>query len=810
MTAPRAFTRTISDAMRRTLASLGDEVKPKNPRLFSRISDVLQDETASETRALALIEQAKRVASPRATQDAGTVAELARRANPNVQGRTSGWDPDVARSTRDRSAVARVLDGAEVEGEGVPVGGKSTPESRAAAKAAKSQQNRARAEKRRQDIAAAGKDPEAIKRINDEYDAETARQSGGAGRSIQAQSGALGTGPKAEAKEAARAARQQVNADLRAKKIDAAEAEKRYAIIKDQENWTVEELKRRTSEGDLTTQTKVGDAADMRDGAYYDVNNPEAKDRPRIGGKGKPGMQPGGLNERVVTAAAVVRRHINEMISRGEIPASPPDAAMPGILRTAMKEMGTDDTGFDDHALMRAYRQQARRGSAFSRRRESSDPMDLPVADSIDEAGEKAGLKMLEDIRGGRARRAEAEEGFVDDAAAMLAEGDAAGDDFMPEGPGPTGRQLARMAQQATMVPPPEGANFKQLESFRRGRGRAERQVNQFDRMDEGAGEYATERNEKVAKRRATGPGRTVKPREFFLQDEMGPIVQPKQAKSSIVPGAGQVRQDTAPGRFLSKGVGGELSPESMRLRDRGEAGFGREQVFPTTRQRPGVMDPEPTPGPEPRLGRQGPNYAIAAPESPELVMQQVQDENTALLGMVESGQLTKEQAAGYMMDNMRRIERVYSEVGGQDLSSQPMESGGGWQQGRPDTQPPAPPPSSEFTARREGFENQANQDVDGLVRMLMERVSRMPQGEQDQFFALPPRGLDQQMMLNRDRSRTMRETMRPEVDFRGEPLDVGRPGAVPFPSVMGRQFPQEQDVRSIVEQVLAAINAGR
>lgn len=809
MTAPRAFTRTISDAMRRTLATLGDEVKPKNPRLFSRISDVLQDETASETRALALIEQAKRVTGARPNPDAEAVNELSRRANPSADGRLRGWDPEVAKTTRGKSAIATVLDGAEVEGGGKPVGGKSTPESRAAARAERSQQNRARAEKRRQDIAAAGKDPEAIKRINEAYDAETARLSGGAGRSVQAQSGAIGTGPKAEAKEVASAARRQVNADLRAKKIDAAEAEKRYAIIKQQEQEAVGQLRTARSEGDLNTQTKVGDAQDIKDGRYYDIDNPEAMDRPIISGTRKLGMRPGGLNERVVTASAVVRRHINEMIARGEIPAAPPDAAMPSILRTALKEMGTDDTPFDDHALMRAYRQQARRGSAFSRRRELTDPADLPGVDSIDEAGERAGLKMLEDMRGGRARRPEAEEGFVDNAAAMLAEGDAFEDPVLPD-VGPTGRQLARATQQATMVPPPEDASFRQRESFRRGRNRAERQANQFDRMDEGAGEYAAERNAKREKAR-NAVTRTPKPREFFLQDELGPIVQPGQAKKTIVPGAGQVRQNTAPGQFHSKGVGGELSPENMRLRDRGEAGFGREQVFPTTRQRPGVNDPEPIPGPEPRMGQQGPNFAIAAPESPEMVMRQVQDENTALLGMVESGQLTKEQAAGYMMDNMRRIERVYAEAGGRDLSSPPMESGGGWQQGgRPDTQPPPAPQASEFTARRTSIDEQANQDIDGLVRMLMERVSRMPQGEQDQFFALPPRGLDQQLMLNRDRSRTMRETMRPEVDYRGEPLDIGRPDAVPFPSRMGRQFPQDRDVQSIVEQVLAAINAGR
>ncbi len=786
MTAPRAITRTISDAMRRTLIDMSDAI-PRETSLFKRIGRVLQDDTASEAQAVALIEQAKRAANPRPNPDAVEVAELARRADPTRDGRTRGWSPEQAKATRERSAVATVLDGVEVDrNTGTSAGGgrvageaKSTVESRAAAREERSRINRAEAEERRQAIAALGKnpDPAAVAEIDRAYEAKRAARTGGAGRSIAAQSGAVGTGPKAEAKAAAAAARSQVNADLRAKKIDAAEAEKRYAIIKQQEKETLDDLAQMRGESDLNTQTKIGDAADMRDGHYYDVDNPEAKDRPIISGTRKRGMKPGGLNEGVVTASAVVRRHINEMVASGAIPSAPPDAAMPNILRTAMKELRIDDSQFDDFALMRAYRQQARRGSAFSRRRgESTDPLDLPPASSIDEAGERAGLKMLEGIRGGRAARAQAEEGFVDDAAAMLAEGDAFEEGVVSEA-GPTGRQLARAAQEATMVPPPAEAGFRERESFRRGRGRAERVARQFDQMDEGAGEYAIERNEKVAKRRAAGPAGPAKPREFFLQDELGPVVQPRQSKKSIVPGAGLVR-DSGDQSVIGRG---DFARENMMLRERtGE----REQVFPrrgVPSRFTGLEDGSEMGNLEPILRRGA--GAVEPREDPNVVMREIADENTAMLGMVADGTLTKEQAAGYMLDNMRRLERTYESIN---------------------------TPPSEFAAARGGIEDQANQEVDGLVRMLMDRVSRMPQGEQDQFFGAVPGGFDQQRILNRDRSRTLGQTMRQEVDYRGEPLDYGRPGAMPFPSTMGRQFPQEQNVESIVARILAAINAGQ
>jgi hypothetical protein len=164
----------------------------------------------------------------------------------------------------------------------------------------------------------------------------------------------------------------------------------------------------------------------------------------------------------------------------------------------------------------------------------------------------------------------------------------------------------------------------------------------------------------------------------------------------------------------------------------------------------------------------------------------------------------------------MRRIERVYTEMGGQaPVARSGAETAGVYQQEgvsalrRPDTGW-TPPEPSWASARRGSIEGEANQEVDNLVRMLMERVGRMSGGEQDAFFAAQPGGIDQNRILNRDRSRSLGEAMRPEVDYRGEPLDVGRPDAVPFPSTMGRQFPQERSVESIVAQILAAINAGR
>jgi hypothetical protein len=826
MTAPRALTRTLSDAMRRQLADLGDAVKPKDERLFSRISQVLQDDTATEARATALLEQARRVANPRTEPDAEAVAEVARRRNINSSP-TRGYDQVAARATREKSAVARVLDGVEQpEGATVPSTSRTTTkESRAASRADKKVQNKARWAKRNADIAAAGGDKEKIAQITKAYDDETARLTGGAGRSAAAQATGIGTGPKAEMKEAARAARSQVNADLRAGKIDAAEAEARYAIIKQQEPELEEMIRARREDGDLTTRTKVGDAADIRDGRYYDLENPEAMDRPIINGVRKVGMRPGGLNERVVTASAVVRRHINELIASGDIPAAPPDAAMPGIIRTAMKEMGTDDSGFDDHALMRAYRQQSRRGSAFSRRRPQQDPADLPRVDDIDEAGEAAGLKMLDDLGARRVRRQEAEEGFVDDAARMLAN-DADAFDAGYETPRglTSGRALARDAQRATMVPPPEGANFKQLESFRRGRGRAARQANQFDAMDEGAGEYALERNEKVARRReAEANPKEPKIREYFAVGE--PEGQLGGTRVTRTQGTGG-----APASVFPRP---DPTPTAMRPES------GRQQVFPsnvnargtpmTPRSRFDGVTPDGTPGPDPRMGRQGPRYAAGEPESPAVVMREVEDENNALLAAVESGQLSREEAAGYMMDNMRRVEQAYENLlgtaGGRQMDAGPtgvsnwspesMEQMRGlgvpFEQGpRQPNYPPQPQEPSWATTARNNIEGEADQDVDRLVRMLMDRVGRMAPAERDQFFASQPGGLDQMRMMNRNRSQTLGQVMRPEVDFRGEPLDVGRPGAVPFPSQMQRQMPQDPQMESIIAQVLAAINAGR
>lgn len=824
MTAPRALSRILSEAMTKRLADLGDVAARRSAEvaqtagedrvfkpLLDRITRTIQ--SGDEREAQVVAARAERLVN-RPLADALAVDEVSRRMNPNRQRRTTAWDPEEARATRG-GRVAQ------------------TPEQRAASTAARESRraertasNKARFAKFKEDTK--GQPPEVVARIKQEYDAETERLWGGSGVSIAKHANTEG-GAKTELKSAKSKAMADVNRRLQAKEITPAQAEAEYAQIRAEYGKAGERVKVENKGGDVGMNARVNDVRDAQDGAYYDVNNPEARDKQQFvrgtGGQ-KVRIVPGGLDQNLVTAASIVRRHIERMRAAGEIPTAPPDAAMPGIIRTAMKELRLPDTEFDDNALMRAYRFQARRRGAFETRRRPGEAPDAPEGTGdIEMAGVRSLDKMTERLRGRSQtgmKRQEIEESYVDDIARELdADEDAA--ELMP------GRDLAmnvRRGAEATVDNPEnlEGMSFRELESVRRGGNRAKRFGSQVQRMDEGAGEYASKANNRRRARQAQMAAQPKEPREAILQDPTGPRVyvdRMGKSKEAVddrgaIPGTGffrglrEVRED---GGIVRRA-------DAPRMQDMEGIGRSKREFM---EERPGYKGERESLGPvgtfrSPFDGA-SPDGIPVNPPIAEAKWMSIQDLADAI---------DRSREAGLNPDQDPMVRRMYEQVKRNVLAEQDVRLGQepGMSAAGPIERDPAlagfdaqyqrpggpfvprnPSGQSDsgmspFESGRQRITDEADQDIDRLVRVLMERIGQMPAAQRDEYFAGSP--LDRQLMLNRDRSRSFRE-VRAQADRDTPDTEYGG-DAIPFPSNMGRSYPKEQGNGNIIRMILQAL----
>lgn len=732
----------LSSTLRRALIDLTERL-PKtgdNP-LLARATALLTNENASDNEAMALVERLRR-----ATQDRPVANAL----EPTRGGRrTSTWDPEVARETRI---------GASAGGRRVAEG-EAAPATRAARRAERSAENKARWAALQD--ALRGKSPEEQVALRQQYDQESAARTGGAARSAAGNAGTAGTGRNADLRTARSEANRDVNRRLQAKEITKEQADAEYARIREQFSGRREQIRDEAVEGDMGTRAKVGDVQAAREGAYFDTDDPRLRDRETFR-KGKLVTEPGGGDPNLVTATSVVRRQIERMVASGEIPAVPPDEAIPGIVRVAMQELRLPDANIDDFDILKFYRAQARRQSPFSRRRPAEPPMGVEGTDDPTEAAVRSLDRMVDRSRSG-APRQDAEAGFVDDIARELG----AEDEALP------GVELAGdvvEGAQSAAANAPEQLSFREREMLRRGVGRAGTLRGQIGRMTD-AGEGAADRNARRARRMAAVDRDPPKPREFFANN-------------------------------LETGE--------------------REQVFPnvTPRGRPRPIRPVEglTPGGAPGNANRFPlNNDPMATEAANAA-QDVLDIASQIRDMVSSGDVGQATIADAMERMAARVNRARQMMQAEleqsaGVIGRRMDDAGdlGFVSERfPETMGPQREypgdgirTGGDVQTRIGQIESQADEDVDRLVRMLMDRVSRWDPAQRDRFFSSGD--LDRQLMLNRDRSRTFRETRSAADRFSGDDVDFMRDD-VGFPSRVSRRVPAERGNQSIIAAVLDAI----